>query len=122
MVRPMAHGVRELWDIRYLHSYGRLGSALVDRMARRGPPSEPVLAGTVIAFASMRARAAGSGWTVVACIDFGPHGTIFGRVVAERPWTSRTIRSHMKIGHQVVPAASGPEVLSLADIVFVLVD
>ena len=147
MVRPMAHVVREQWDISYRHSFGRSGSALVDLLASRSrsdvalasqsrervpgrsgivPPalvssSEREFVGTVIAFASLKSRNVKRVWTVVACIDFGQCGTIFGRVVAQRPWTARTIRSQMRIGQLVAPASFGPDVRTLADIMFVAI-
>ena len=111
----MAHVLREQWDISYLHSYGRLGSALVDRLASRS--SE--LAGTVIAFATLKPTHGRRGWSVVACIELGQWGTIFGRVAMDVPWTSRSIRSQMRIGQRVVPVPIGPDVRSVADIVFV---
>ena len=147
MIRPMAHVVREQWELSYRHSYGRSGSALVDLLARRSrsdvalarqsrarvpgrseivapaivSSSEREFGGTVIAFTSLKSRNVSSAWTVVACIDFGQCGTIFGRVVAQRPWTARTIRSQMRIGQLVAPASSGPEERTLADIVFVAI-
>ena len=120
-VRPLARVVRESWGIHYVHYYGLAGSALVDHLANRASPSEPALAGTVVAFTSMKARNASLGWTVLACIDFGQYGTIFGRVVARKPWTAGTVKSEMRIGRRVTPSASGPEVRSLADIDFLVV-
>ena len=148
MVGPMAHVVREQWNIGYRHSYGRSGSALMDLLASRScsdvaqasqgrdrapgrsgtvPPalvssSEREFAGTVTAFASLKSLNVKRDWRVVACIDFGQYGTIFGQVVAQRPWTSRTIRSQMKIGQRVAPVSFGPDVRSFADIVFVVID
>lgn len=116
MDQRMAHVVREEWNISYLHSYGRIGSALVDSLASGEP------AGNVIAFSSLKPARDRTDWSVVACIDLGQSGTIFGRVVADKPWTARTIRSRMRIGQRVKPVALEQDVPSLARIAFVLID
>ncbi len=111
--------VQEQWQISYRHSYGRSGSDLIDLLASDAAP-----VGTVISFTSVKPQQGGRGWTVVACIELAQGTTLFARVVADRPWTSRTIKSRMKIGQRVAPAplAAGTVVQSIADIAFVAID
>ena len=108
--------VQEQWQVSYRHSYGRSGSELIDLLASDAAP-----VGTVISFTSVKPTKGGRDWTVVACIALAQGTTLFARVVADVPWSARTIKSRMKIGQRVAraPLAAGTVVQSIADIAFV---